>query len=567
MPRPTVRRALLVPAQLGALALFVAWFDPGRVQWLVESLWLLAVTVWTVEVRLSDGRLLDRSPDAADMRPLLVLLPLFAAAWLPFYRNWRWAYTGDSVAWFSIGSLAARDGLRHSLLSIKGVDENFTYLHGIAFNSLLFVFEPTLFWHRVGKLLVSCASLTAIYTYFCFMIGRWWALLVVGAVISNYVWLWFSYISYGHMDTYCFYFLTLTVGTLVWRDPDRLTRWLALGLLGGASIFFTQTAWSAVGVAGLVLGVRALAARRWAALAIYAVSFVLVALPILLQFDGLIAMTTRQAKNVYAWPYLQRIFKTILLFPYDSPYRHIGVYGGWFRAPLAQLYLAGLVLGALSIVPWVRRTLRLPIVAPLAFALLMWDVVLMTLTNNGYDLPSTKRAFSLIPWQIYLALLPFAVLQGAVRRFAWGPRAVGVLAAAAVLVAGGFSLQTIVRGGYGMYGVNSLDGLIELRQRFADRRVAFLTGRKEYREMLAPDGFFQENYGLADQVTFDTDYTDARIERTCADGTVLCYEPHFDGQQFAPVLQRHAARLVPLPLNNTKEMKCFECPGRNLGIR
>jgi len=44
-----------------------------------------------------------------------------------------------------------------------------------------------------------------------------------------------------------------------------------------------------------------------------------------------------------------------------------------------------------------------------------------------------------------------------------------------------------------VYGVNLLDALIELRQRFPERRVLLLTTREEYpRNILTPDGFFQQ---------------------------------------------------------------------------
>jgi hypothetical protein len=87
----------------------------------------------------------------ADVVPIVGVLIVFAAAWIPFYDNWRWAFT-----------------------------------------------------------------------YFTLVLGRGWALAIVAAVATNYVWLWFSYVSYPHMNSYIFYFGALTAGTLCVRRPDGL---------------------------------------------------------------------------------------------------------------------------------------------------------------------------------------------------------------------------------------------------------------------------------------------------------------------------------------------------------
>ena len=176
-----------------------------------------------------------------DLFPIAVILPVFIAAWLPFYDNWRWAYTGDSLAWFTVASGVARSGLTRNLLSVHGVDDHFTCIHSLAFNSLMFLVAPSLLWHRVGKLIVSCLSLASMYAFFTLMLGRWWAAAVVVATATNYVWLWFSYISYGHIDSHIFYFLTLLLATLVWRHPEDLGHWMWCGLVGGFALFFTQT--------------------------------------------------------------------------------------------------------------------------------------------------------------------------------------------------------------------------------------------------------------------------------------------------------------------------------------
>ena len=309
-----LRAAAIVATLLG----FAVAFNPEQSQLLVDGLWVVALGLWVSEIRSRcPGRFMPIAVRRRDLVPLAAILSVFVVAWLPFYGNWRWAYTGDSLAWFMFAKAAARGSLSHNLLSVHGVDDNFTYIHSLASNALLFLFEPNLLWHRVGKLIVSCLSLAAIYAYFTLTLGRWWAAAVVVATAANYVWLWFSYVSYGHIDSHIFYFLTLLLGTQIWRRPERLSQWMWCGLTAGCALFFTQTSWSAVAAVGLVLCCRALATRRVAAAVVYGVSFLLLPLPILLQFHDFLDMAGHQARAFGNLHYLARIFTTILELPYE----------------------------------------------------------------------------------------------------------------------------------------------------------------------------------------------------------------------------------------------------------
>jgi hypothetical protein len=553
-------RYLGLTAAFVSLGLFVLWFDPGRHQWGVDGLWLLSVLLWVMAVR---GDAASPRPGGgvtvADVVPLTVVLVVFAAAWLPFYDNWRWAYTGDSISWYTVAAGPARHGLPQNILSLRGVDGNFSFLHGLGFNALMFVFEPTLFWHRVGKLVVSCLSLAAIYTYLRLMVGRWFALAVVFCTATNYVWLWFSYVSYGHIDSHIFYFLTLFYATLIWRWPERTMYWVACGLVGGLSLFFTQTAWSAVAAVGLVLFFFAIWIRRLGAFAIYATSFLLVAAPVLVQLPYLLEMTTRQARAIYEWDYLVRIFLAVLRFPYTSGYQNIGVFGGFFRWPLAELYVVGALLAVIGCVPLFRRRLRIPAVAPVLFALLLWDAVLMTITNNGYGQPSTKRAYNLIPVQNFLALLPLYLASVWVARWVWVRSLVVVATVAVIAVAAAGSFEQMAHPSRGLYGNNSFDGVIELRQRFPERRVLFLTSREDYRNALVPEGFFHQSYRVLDQLTLTDAFDDVTVERACAERRILCTEPHIDRERLAPVLAKHQSALQDFPLLNSKDLICYVC--------
>jgi hypothetical protein len=560
MPRQAIRyaRLALIPIALG---LFCKLFNPAADQRWVDGLWLVAVLLWIVEVRhLAGGSLPPPRVAWADAWPIAVLILLLATVWLPFYNNWRWAYTSDSVAWFGAGAIPAVHGLSQNILSLRGVDNNFTYLHGLAFNSLLFVFGPTLFWHRVGKLIVSCLALTSIYAFFTRMVGRWWAAAVIVCVAFNSVWLWFSYVSYGHMDSYIFYFSTLILAHSIWRHPDRLGLWMLCGLVGGLSMFFTQTAWSAVIAVGLVLGVFAIVSRRFVPLAVYAVSFLLLVIPILLQFPDLLAMTTRQAKSIYDWDYLGRIFSAIMWLPYRSEINRMGVRGAFLRPPLGALYLIGLLVAALTLVPPVRRRLRLPVVVPLILGLLLWDTVLMTLTNNGYGQPSTKRCYNLIPLQVFLALLPLYAVHVRLAGWKWLGRGVIGITALAMGAYAVANLLLIIYPTFAWYGVNVFDAMIELRQRFPDRRVVLFSSRGEIvNELLRPDGLYTQSYHLGDTVTSQHQFTSEALQAACAAQAIICYEPKADATAMKAMVDPMRDRMREFPILNADEVRCFEC--------
>lgn len=545
-----VRLAVLI----GSLAGFVVHFQPYVSQWLVDGLWLLAIALWVFEVRQVAGTpFLDLHVTRPQVAPIAALIGIFAVAWLPFYDNWRWAYTGDSIGEYAGVVNFARQP--QNILSIHGVDDTITWLHLLTYNCFMFLFEPTFFWHRAGKLLISCCALAAIYTYFTLVLGRWWALALAACVVTNYVWLWFSYVSYEFIDSYVFYFLSLAVAQLIWWHPDRLGLWMLCGLVGGLSLFFSQPAWSAVAAVGLVLGVFALKTCRLTALVLYAISFLLVGVPIFLQgIPG-----NRAARLFLDWTYLRSVFMQVLRLPYTSTFRHIGILEGFLRWPLSELYVVGAVVAGLGAVPLLRRKLRLPPVAPVLLALLLWDAVLLTLTNNGYGTPSSKRAYNLIPLQLFFALLPFYLL------FAWckGQRvlraAAGIVTGAAMCVYAVGSLSVILHPIPHLYGDNSLDGLIELRQRFADRKVVFFTSREVYVRDLVPKGFFDNTYHLMDQVVLESDFSDAAVDRACASRSILCTEPAFESERFDQLSRRSGDGFTPFELLNSSSLVCYEC--------
>jgi hypothetical protein len=563
-------RHALAGAAVFLLAAFVYWFQPAVSRWWADALWLAAIAAWVVHGRVTSGTtLLPGRVTRPDVVPIAALVVVFAAGWLPFYNNWRWAYSGDSIAWFGVGaSVVGNPRLPRDLLSVHGVDDNFTYLHSLTPNALLFVFGPTLFWHRVGKLVESCAALVAIYAFFTLALGRPWGIAIAVGVATHAVWIWFSYVSYGHIDSHITAYVILSLTLLIWREPERRGLWLVAGLVAGWSLFFTQTAWAEVSATGLALVALAVRRRRWAALATYAASFAIAALPVALQWQDLLVMANRQTRVQPDWTYLRRIFTDLLNLPVHSPYRDLAAQLAFMRPPLSWLYVGGGVLGVLGAAPPLRRVLRIPAVAAPLAALLLWDAVLMTFTNNQYSGPSVKRSYHLIPLQVFFAVLPLVVVQRLAVRWAWLGRAAGAGAAACVAVSAVWHLWILVDPIPRVYGFNVWDGLVEVRQRFADRRAVLFSSRERFAETFGdPESFFNRFYELRDTIRIEDRFTPEAMQAAYDAGEIICYETNFGAEQFFQLLKplEGDGRVQKLPLLNADEMYCFDRPPRPSG--
>ena len=112
----------------------------------------------------------------------------------------------------------------------------------------------------------------------------------------------------------------------------------------------------------------------------------------------------------------------------------------------------------------------------------------------------------------------------------------------------------------GVFGVNIFDGLIELRQRFPERRVVVFSSREFLTELLtAPASFFNETYHISDTVELVRAFKPEVLETECAAHKLICYEPTFDGENLDRMAAGMRSRLKPFELVNTQEMTCFEC--------
>lgn len=562
-----IARVLFFLALIACVATFLDTFRYDVNQHSDYALWIGGVIAWALFLStFGDAPMFGLRPRWQSIWPLLFLMVAFAACWLPFYDNWRWAYTGDSFGVYSVTHYLHKTGLRTSLLSVHGIDDAFTYLWEITYCWPMYFFGPELIWHRVGQLIIALAALAAIYFFFRMLVGNLWASIIVVATAMNYVWLWVTYISYYKIDSNIFYFVMLAWGLLIWRYPERLGLWMMAGLTAGLSLFYTPSAWAGIMAVGVFVAVYGLFQRRIGAVAVAALSFPLISIPILLELPHMIAMVRMQstpmdAGRQYFFPgfdYTYKIFREIMMAPYDSFIDKLGVNGPFFQLPLGHAYLVGLGLAAITLLPWLRRKLSVPAATPLLLALLVFDAMLLALSNKGYGNVSHKRSYNIIPLQMYFAILPFYVVYmlGNARRW-WRLLVVGTTAVVLVFY-GAMNARAILNPHNGMYGVNIYDGLIQLRQTDPQRQVFVFTSRN-FGEALSKESLFQYVYHLMDNVTMTAEFTREEFERACIPGNLLCYEPNFDQATFQPLVDALPGRLKRFEVVNTQEMRCFEC--------
>lgn len=560
----TILRLLAIVASLSLFTYTYEWSQP---QVFAPCLWVAAILILAWELRARFGSLAaGLRPAQRDVAIVAGLLALFALCWLPFYDNWRWAYTGDSLSFFGLGHHLHGHGLRQNPLSVRGVDNFYTYLWELSYNAWMLVLGPGFFAHRFGLFFMGSLALVSTYALYGLLLGRSWAVAIVVATATNYVWLWMSYVSYLRMDGILLFNLMLMWAVLVSRNPDRFGLYFLCGLTAGISVFYTPATWGAVGLAAAFVGVTAVRARVPQAAIILIATAIVAALPALLEVPWFLEMFRNQSRVAgdpqgTSWTYVARIYREILLSPYDSPIDRLGAQGAFLRAPLGTSYVLGCILAALALVPPIARSMRIPPTAGVLLLLLLANALLFALTNKGYAHFSHKRTYVLIPLQVYFAILPFfvAATWGRTRRHWQRGIALALIASIAFYIAR--NLELIARPAPYTYGTNAFDGLIELRQRHSELPVLLLTSRSTIRDALAPHEMLHIAYKLRDTLEVEEAFEEATIEPICRSRGVICYEPNFDQERIDQLLAPRRDRIEAFPLLNSVELRCVRCNG------
>jgi hypothetical protein len=557
-PRGKPLRYLWNILPFALLVYFVAAFNPGVNRWPVNFAWLAALLSWAFGVWRSDPPAKDAQFNRRHIWVLVPFVLIFAATWLPFYDNWRWSASGDSWRWYYTACSAVRNGLAKSILSVQGVYNLFTYTEVIVVNSLMFVFGPTFFWHRAGNFVTSTLSLLAIYAFFSLILDFPWALAIIVATAATWHFQVMSHVSYDHIDSYVFAYLMLSAFTLVLRAPERRRRWLAVGTVGGLSLFFTATAWAEVAACGISLGLWALYRRKFLPLAVTGTTFVLAGLPVLLQLPQLLAQNASQTRTTWDWVYLWRIFREIVWLPAGQNLGAIQFNGAFASWPCGELYFAGLAIAVIAVVPAIRRRLRLPPAVVALLLLFFAEILMLTVTNNQYGNPSPKRAYHLIPLQAFFGLLPLYTLAVAFRPSSFRFRAA---TAAACLAVGAYAVvgASLVIHPDRFRDGNVYDGLIQMRQLLPDRKVLVFSAQPWIgAEVRNPGVVINDAYHVSDTVRVTQTIDEATVAASCSEGTILCYSsPTGDQAAFdhatAGYQLRKVRQLQP------GELRCFEC--------
>lgn len=525
-------------------------------------MWPLAVLLWTGGLRWSYGPIWPGLLRRVDAAIFAVLIALFTATWLPFYDNWRFAYTGDSLIFVLRGYQLATHGDNPSLWSVTGgIDDWLTWTQSVSFNWPMLAFEPTLFWHRVGKLLVSVKVLGAVYLFFRIVAGRTWAVMVVVLLAANYNWLWMSHVSYEHIDSQVFAYLGLAVFAALWQNPERYAAWALLGVIAGTSVLFSKIAWGELAAVGVLAVGLACCRRCWFGLLLCVLSLGIAAVPALLQIPTLFRgfmLAAKPAGGGLSADYVLRMAGLALWMPVKQPVFSAGLHGPLFCQPIRSTYIAGSALAAAGLIPALRRRLQIPNSAPILGLLLLWDAALLGVTNGRYEYPSQNRIYHLLPLELFLACVPFVVADQWTRSWRsarWVVRGMALAALGLYMFA---NIQILMSPQKRSLGQNVYDGLIEMTQRVGQPIVVFSARPIVPAPVEGLEWSVTKFYRLEKSVSVSNDYSVTAVRAACNTSSVVCYELFFDGgKRFEALLSSvpHEA----MPVRNSDEVECIRC--------
>lgn len=507
-----------------ALLYFLLRFDQGIFRPSVDIAWVIALAAWLTAVWRRSP------PETEPLRHPYWFYALYALALIPFATDWRWAMTGDSSGWASVGILMAENGPAKSLLSVQGVAQ-FTYTQSCLHNLFMWLVAPTLFWHRFGQIMVGVACLAAMFTVYGRLVNRWFGLAVATCAMTTSVMIVHTYCSYPLIDAIFIGHTMWAAGLWIRRDPDARLAWIALGAATGTMFYLTANGWiMAVCVWGWLLP-QALW-RRWSPpqVILAGLTALLIAAPVLVQIlRGEAANMFSLVENPgYTAAKLRQFLYEAATFPVLSQLQSAGAFGPQLPPGFRWLFVAGVLVAPLlgsRFFPGARLVLYV----------LLVNIAFIAFSQGPYANVSVKRALMLIPMATYFALIPFHRL---LRHWA----------AALIVIAAWSSFgvaDLVYRMQPGRTGYTFLDGIVEAGQRFGERPVCIYLSRDNWSEEFAKGGLFDRLYNLHPRLRQVSDVHDPQ----CAE--VLCYCPQIDTQ-----LSLANLGYAEVPMLNTVELRC-----------
>lgn len=520
----------------GALALFaacfayfLAFFRAPLWQPSVDAAWAVGCVSWAAAFWRRD------TPTVPFMRQPYWFYALYVAALVPFGSDWRWAMTGDNLSWPHGGLVMAELGPRSSLLSANGAD-NVGYLQMTLHNTFMLLVEPTIFWHRVGKVVVGAIALASVYTVFARLVRPAFGIAVAGCAATCSVWLVYTYASVPFIDGLASGYALIGIAMWITRDPGSVRAWLALGLLSGFMAFLTPNGWFLALCVWPVLAVLTVV-RKWSRwlFALAVGTTVIVATPMLLQWaqGGGGQLFTLVQNPGWTAEKVLRFLSEAAFIPFLSDLRGAGAFGPQLPWGFRWLFVVGILM-----TPIINRD-RFP-GARWILAIYVVQVLILAFAQGPYAGVSVKRALVLIPMAVYFTLLPF---QQWIRS---APGALVVVAAWAVF--GVYDIATKMQPG--RTGYTLVDGAIEAHRRFAPDPVCVLISKDDFAHQLVAGSVVDRLYGLTPRLVHVHDSADPRC------GAVLCYSPQIDQVDLA------ALGYPEVPMQGTTELRCGRRYGR-----
>lgn len=556
-PRPAIAgrawrvRAPILFACVSAL-LPVAWLDLAEPQLWLAPCWLAGMALYLLQWPLPRRSGLTR-PSGRLLAALLAFAAALFVAFCLVYDNWRWAVTGDSLDFYTMGSALVHG--RVNPFKIGGVFQQCTVTQAALQNMFMFVWESS-FTHRLGNLLTSTLLVLAAARFAAQISSRTTAVLfgVFLPVHSGFVY--FTMISYPNLSGVLPYYAACTLFLSAWRRPESGFLWAALGLTCGLAFYFLPLWGQGVGWACLGMVVVAVRRRTPRPLLIWAGGLLTALLPALTQFQTLVGLwTIFRSTEGQSLEYFRHMFTQCLLLPLGSEMQAYGTSGAWLPLPFGYLYPLGALLAALSgllaLTGWPRPPcLRHAWVWLVMFVL---DAAALSLNNSGYGAISTKRAILLIPGMTFLMVLPLAWLMEQVRR-PW----FSIVLTTVSLVGYGYLNASLLQGR--QFGYTAADGIVRMIQT-APTPVYLVTTSPGLQASFGPKALefdaLQEIYRVRDHTVL----VDTIPTRRAEFGRTICFSEDRDGREWAERVRAAIRALCPAnPVEYvTLQLECAVC--------